>query len=401
MSNGRLLTMAPADGKREVMEMNESTSRDARTQAPARRRFLKGAATVAAAGAATVAMPNISRAQTTVLKMQGAWGATDIFNDMALEYVDRVNKMAGNRLHIEYLIAGAVVRPFSVMDAVHDGILDGGHHVTVYWYGKHKAASLFGTGPYFGWNASQGLAWIHKGGGQELYNELVNEILGLNVVGFFAMPMPTQPLGWFKTKPETADDLRGLKYRTVGLAADVFQDMGMSVAQLPGGEILPAMERGVIDAFEFNNPTSDMRFGAQDVAKNYMLGSYHQATEYFEIIFNKDKFQSLPEEHQAILEYAVEAASTVNLATGLDNYSRDLVALREQHGVQVWRTEQSILDAQLAAWDKVLEGLLQDPFFAKVVESQKEWVKRVVFYELYNAADQRLAYEHFFGSLDI
>jgi TRAP-type mannitol/chloroaromatic compound transport system substrate-binding protein len=376
---------------------------DKSTQAgqPARRRFLKGAAAVAAGGAATVAMPNVSRAQTTVLKMQGAWGATDIFNDMAAEYVERVNKMAGNRLQIDYLLAGSVVKPFSLMDAVHDGVLDAGHHVTVYWYGKHKAASLFGTGPYFGWNAAQGLAWIHQGGGKELYNELIRDILGLNVVGFFAMPMPAQPLGWFRDKPETADDLRGLKYRTVGLAADLFQSMGMSVAQLPGGEILPAMERGVIDAFEYNNPTSDMRFGAQDVAKNYMLGSYHQATEYFEILFNRDRFDSLPEEHQAILEYAAEAASTANFATGLDFYSRDLVTLRDEHEVQVWKTAQSILDQQLTAWDGVLEGLMQEPFFAKVVESQKEWVKRVVYYELYNSADQRRAYEHFFGQLDI
>ena len=356
---------------------------------------------MAGAAAGAIAMPNVSRAQTAVLKMQGAWGSTDIFNEMAMEYVDRVNKMAGNRLKLEYLVAGAVVKPFSVMDAVHDGVLDGGHHVTVYWYGKSKAASLFGTGPYWGWNAQQGLAWIHKGGGKELYNELINDILKLNVVGFFAMPMPTQPLGWFKTKPEGPDDLRGLKYRTVGLAADLFQKMGLSVAQLPGGEILPAMERGVIDAFEFNNPTSDSRFGAQDVSKNYMLGSYHQATEYFEILFNKEKFQSLPAEHQAILEYAAEAASTANLASGLHNYSQDLVKLREQHGVSVYRTASTILDAQLAAWDELLGPLTQDPFFAKVVESQKAWTKRVVFYELYNAADQRLAYEHFFGKLEI
>jgi TRAP-type mannitol/chloroaromatic compound transport system substrate-binding protein len=354
-----------------------------------RRRFLKATTAVAAGGAATIAMPNVSRAQTAVLKMQGAWGAKDIFNDMALEYVDRVNKMSGNRLKIEYLIAGAV----------HDGVLDAGHHVTVYWYGKHKAASLFGTGPYLGWNATQGLAWIHKGGGKELYNELLYDILKVNVVGFFSTPMPTQPLGWFKKKPESVADLKGLKYRTVGLAADLFQKLGMSVAQLPGGEILPAMERGVIDAFEFNNPTSDMRFGAQDVAKNYMMGSYHQATEYFEIAFNKTKFDALPAEHKAILEYAAEAATTSNLATALDVYSKDFFVLQEKHKVKVWRTAQDILDAQMKAWDEVLVDLLKDPFFKKVVDSQKAWVKRVVAYELFNAADQRLAYEHHFGKL--
>jgi TRAP-type mannitol/chloroaromatic compound transport system substrate-binding protein len=368
-------------------------------QAKTRRRFLKAGAVVAAGGAATIAMPNVSRAQTTVLKMQGAWAGTDIFNDMAMEYVDRVNKMSGNRLRIEYLLAGAVVKPFSIMDAVHEGVLDAGHHVTVYWYGKHKAASLFGTGPYLGWNATQGLAWIHKGGGKELYNELIHDILKLNVVGFFSTPMPTQPLGWFKKPIKSVADLKGLKYRTVGLAADLFQKMGLSVAQLPGGEILPAMERGVIDAFEYNNPTSDMRFGAHDVAKNYMMGSYHQATEYFEIVFHKPKFDALPAEHKAILEYAAEAASTANTATALDNYSRDFFVLQEKHGVKVYRTPQDILDAQMKAWDEVLVDLLKDPFFKKVVDSQKAWVKRVVAYELFNAADQRLAYEHHFGKL--
>ena len=384
--------------------MDEETTTmapQAEKPAPSRRKFLTGAAATAAGATAVLAAPNVSRAQTVTLKMQGAWGANDIFNDMAMQYVDRVNAMAGGRLKIEYLIAGAVVKPFSVMDAVHEGVLDAGHHVTVYWYGKNKAASLFGTGPYWGWNAAEGLAWIHAGGGKELYNELINDVLGLNVVGFFAMPMPTQPLGWFKNRIEGPEDLDGLKYRTVGLAADLFQKMGLAVAQLPGGEILPAMDRGVIDAFEFNNPTSDSRFGAQDVAKNYMLGSYHQATEYFEIIVNKDKFNSLPAEHQAILEYAAEAASTANLAIGLDNYSRDLVKLQTEHGVGVWRTPQSVLNAQLKAWDELLPDLMADPFFAKVVESQKAWVDRVVFYELYNAADQRLAYEHFFKQLDI
>ena len=136
------------------------------------------------------------------------------------------------------------------------------------------------------------LAWIQYGGGKDLYRELVQDQLGLPIVGFFALPMPTQPLGWFENAPAAVADMQGLKYRTVGLSADVNQAMGMAVTQLPGGEIIPAMERGVIDAFEFNNPTSDRRFGAQDVVKNYMLGSYHQACECFEIIFNQPFFES-------------------------------------------------------------------------------------------------------------
>src|ERR671924_1032940 len=272
-----------------------------------RRKFLKtGALAAGAAATGTLAMPQVSRAQTTTLRMQGSWGAKDVFNEMAEDYVKRVNKMAGGRLKIDYLVGGSVVHPFQVMDAVHGGQLDAAHTVTVYWYGKHKAASLFGTGPVFGFNANEGLGWIHNGGGKELFEELQTQIMKVNIKSFFVMPMPTQPLGWFK-KPITSEaDLKGLKYRTVGLAADLFQAMGASVAQLPGGEIVPAMERGVIDAFEFNNPTSDMRFGSQDVAKNYMLSSYHQASESFEFIFNRDTFEGLDPDLQAILKYGVE-----------------------------------------------------------------------------------------------
>lgn len=359
-----------------------------------RRKFLKAGA--AGAGAATLGFPMISRAATTTLKMQGSWGAKDIFNEMAEEYVARVNAMSGGSLKIDYLVAGSVVKPFQVQDAVHKGVLDAGHAVTAYWYGKHKAASLFGTGPVFGSNASQILAWIHKGGGKELYRELTQDILGLNTVGFFCMPMPTQPLGWFKAPVKDVEDLKGLKYRTVGLATDIMQGMGLKVTQLPGGEIVPALERGVIEAFEYNNPTSDSRFGAQDVSKVYMMGSYHQAAEFFEITFNKSKFDALPAEHKAILEYAAEAANTANYATAMDNYSRDLQKIIKDDGVNVYRTPQSIMDAQLKSWDKVLEKLNKDPFFKKVVDSQYEWSQRVAFYDLNNSADYRLAFEHYF-----
>ncbi len=248
----------------------------------------------------------------------------------------------------------------------------------------------------FGANASQILAWIHYGGGKELYAELVNDVLGLNTVGFFTMPMPTQPLGWFKGHVKSAADMQGLKYRTVGLATDIMQGMGLKVTQLPGGEIVPALERGVIEAFEFNNPTADSQFGAQDVSKHYHMGSYHQAAEFFEIIFNKDRFDALPDEHKAILEYSAEAANTASYGMAMDTYSKDLQKLINEDGVNVYRTDESIMQAQLNSWDKVLEGLVEDPFFKKVVDSQKAWSERVAFYDLMNAADYKLAYKHYF-----
>jgi TRAP-type mannitol/chloroaromatic compound transport system substrate-binding protein len=375
-----------------------SQTKPATPAAPvSRRKFLTGAA--ATAGATALAAPMISVAQSpVVLKMQGAWSKTDIFNEMAEQYVTRVNEMAGGRLRIDFLVGGAVVKPFEVMDATSKGVLDACHSVPVYWYGKSKVASLFGSGPINGCDAHQTLAWINREG-HKYYDELLAKI-GLDVVGFFAMPMPTQPLGWFKKPLKTAAELRGFKYRTVGLAADLMQELGMKVTQLPGGEIVPAMERGVIDAFEFNNPTSDRRFGAQDVAKNYMMGSYHQAMEFFEIVFNKKKYNSLPKDLQAILKYAAEAASTANFALAMDQYSTDLQELKNKDKVNVIRTPKGIFDAQIKAWDVVAKRLQdEDPFFKKVVESQKAWAKRVAYYHFLNDADYKTGYEHIFGKL--
>jgi len=359
-----------------------------------RRKFLTGA-TAATAGAAITGFPMISVAQApVVLKMQGAWGAKDIFNEMAEQYVKRVNDMAGGRLRIDYLVAGAVVKAFEVMDATSKGVIDACHSVPVYWYGKHKAASLFGTGPVFGNDAHHTIAWFYQGGGKALYDELVQKTLGLNVVGFLNFPMPTQPFGWFRKPIKDAGGLKGLKYRTVGLAADLFQAMGAKVTQLPGGEIVPALERGVIDAFEFNNPTSDMRFGAQDVLKNYMMGSFHQASECFEIVFNKKRFDSLPADLRAILTTGVEAVNSANFWLAMENYSRDLQILKVKHKVNVIKTPRSIMLEQLKAWDKLKAELSKDPINKKIIESQRAWYQRVVYYEQYNAADYRLAFEH-------
>ncbi|MFQ5955739.1 MAG: TRAP transporter substrate-binding protein, partial [Kiloniellales bacterium] len=305
-------------GKKSVKP--ETQRGDGGKPATSRRKFLKTGAAVAAGATAAIAMPNVSRAQTVTLKMQGSWAAADIFNEFATDYIQRVQEMGGGRLKIDYLVSGAVVAYNRVQDACHEGVLDAAHTVPVYWYGKNKAASLFGSGPINGCNAEQTLGWIYYGGGQQLYEELVQKILGLNIVGFFAMPMPTQPLGWFTEKITSFDQVRKLKYRTVGLAADLFQEMGVKVTILGGAEIVPALERGVIDAFEFNNPTSDKSFGAHDVRKVYMLGSYHQAMEFFEIMFNKAKYESLPKEHQAILRYAAEAASCNNYWKAMDRY---------------------------------------------------------------------------------
>jgi TRAP-type mannitol/chloroaromatic compound transport system substrate-binding protein len=374
-------------------------SQDKENKTINRRSFLKGGAAAGALAAGAAAAPAVlagGHSKAVTIKMQSSWPASDIFQEMAKQYCDRVEAMSGGRLKVELLPAGAVVKAFQVLDAVNDGIIDAGHQVPVYWYGKNKAASLFGTGPVFGGNANTMMGWFYKGGGQELYRELTQDMMGLNIVGFMGFPMFPQPFGWFKNEVNTAADLNGFKYRTVGLAADLLQNMGMAVAQLPGGEIVPAMERGVIDAFEFNNPTSDRRFGAADVAKNYYLSSYHQASESFEIIFNRDLFESLDPDLQAILQYGVESASTANTMLALDQYSQDLMELERDEGVKVHRTSKDILKGQIESWDKIIAELEQDPFMKRILDSQRAWVERVGYFEIMAGTDVVTAYEHFF-----
>jgi TRAP-type mannitol/chloroaromatic compound transport system substrate-binding protein len=357
-----------------------------------RRRFLQ----VAGLGtAATIAAPQVSRAQTTTWKFQSTWPNRDIFHEFCNDFAKRVNEMSGGRLKLDVLASGAVVPAFQLQDAVHAGILDGGHGVAAYWYGKNKAFALFGTGPSFGWNANSFLAWMNYGGGYDLYNELQQQILKLNLVGFLSGPMPAQPLGWFKSEVTSADAFKGLKYRTVGLAADLNRQLGAAVTILAGGEIVPALERGVIDGAEFNNPSSDLVLGFPDVSKNLMLQSYHQTGETFELIFNKTKYDALPAELKAIIKYGAEAESADMSWKALDRYSKDLEAIKSR-GVTVKKTPDSVLQVQLDAWDKVIEEFSKDPFFKKVIDSQKAWVQRTYAYERLNEPSREMAYDHFF-----
>ncbi len=361
-----------------------------------RRRFLIGSA--AAVGAAAVGFPMISRAETTTLRFQSTWPSQDIFHEFATDYTRIVNEMSGGRLRLNLLPAGAVVGALQLQDAVIAGALDGGHGVSAYWYGKHKAFSLFGTPPPFGWDAHQFLAWQKYGGGQELYNELLHDIVEVDLVGFLTGPMPTQALGWFKEPIREPGDLRGMRYRTVGLAADLMREFGAAVTIMGGADIVPAMDRGLLDGAEFNNPSSDRLLGFPDVSKVWMLRSYHQDCESFEIIFNRRRFQGLPEELQAILKYASEAASSDMYWKAMRRYPEDLEKMRTEQGVRTYITPDSILEAQLKAWDVVIERESgANPFFKKVIESQRAFCEKTVAFHLEGDTPKEPAYEHFFG----
>src|SRR6516165_8133946 len=257
---------------------------------PTRRNFLKTAA--AAATASAVAAPNVVSAQgVTNMRWQSTWPSKDIFHEFAQDYAKKVNDMSGGDLKIDVLPAGAVVPPFGLLDAVSKGTLDGGHGALVYHYGKQTALALWGSGPAYAMDASMLLAWHKYGGGKELLAKLYSSI-GANVVSFPYAPLYTQPLGWFEKPVTGPDDFKGIKYRTVGISIDLFTAMGAAVNALPGGEIVSAMDRGLLDAAEFNNATSDRVLGFADVSKVCMLQSYHQNAEQLEITFNKTKYDA-------------------------------------------------------------------------------------------------------------
>jgi TRAP-type mannitol/chloroaromatic compound transport system substrate-binding protein len=364
--------------------------------APARRRFLAGAA-AATAGAATLGFPAIVKAQgATSMRWQSTWPAKDIFHEYALDFAKKVNDMTGGDLKIEVLPAGAVVPAFGLLDAVSKGTLDGGHGVLVYHYGKQNALALWGSGPAFGMDANELLAWHKYGGGKELLAKLYASI-GANVVSFPYGPMPTQPLGWFKKPITKADDFKGLKYRTVGISIDVFSGMGAAVNALPGGEIVPAMDRGLLDAAEFNNATSDRILGFPDVSKVCMLQSYHQNAEQFEIMFNKTKYDALPEKIRAIIAYAVEAASADMSWKAVDRYSKDYIELQTKDKVRFFRTPASILQKQLETYDAATKKRADNALFNEIMESQRKFAERVVKWDLDTNVNRTMAYNHYFG----
>ncbi len=362
-----------------------------------RRKFITGAAVVAA-GASTLGFPTIVKAQGPIsMRWQSTWPAKDIFHEYANDFAKKINDMTGGDLRIEVLPAGAVVPAFGLLDAVTKGTLDGGHGVVVYHYGKQAALALWGSGPAFGMDAQQMLSWHKYGGGKELLAKLYASV-GANVVSFPYGPMWTQPLGWFKKPIRAAADLKGLKYRTVGLSVDVFTAMGAAVNALPGGEIVPAMDRGLLDAAEFNNMSSDRVLGFPDVSKVCMLQSYHQNAEQFEILFNKTRYDALPARMKAIIENGVEAASQDVVWKSIDRYSKDYIEMRTKDKVNFYKTPASILQAQLNAYDGVAsKKAAENPLFKEIMESQRAFAERVVRWDFDNNVDRHMAYDHYYS----
>ena len=362
-----------------------------------RRSFLSKAA-AGTAGAAALGFPMISVAESPItMRWQSTWPAKDIFHEYAQDFASRVNGMAGGRLKIEVLPAGAVVKAFDLLDAVSKGTLDGGHGVVAYWYGKNSAVALWGSGPAYGMDPNMVLAWHNYGGGKQMLDDIYKS-LNLDVQSFLYGPMPTQPFGWFKKPVTKAEDVKGMKFRTVGLAVDIYKDMGVAVNPLPGGEIVPAIDRGLIDGAEFNNASSDRLLGFPDVSKVCMLQSFHQCSEQFEILFNKKKYDSLPAELKTIINHSVEAASADMSWKAIDRYSKDYIEMQEKQGVKFYKTPDAILRRQLEAWDKIVAAKsAENPTFKKVNDSMREFAQRACRWQNDTLVDYKMAYNHFFA----
>jgi TRAP-type mannitol/chloroaromatic compound transport system substrate-binding protein len=370
---------------------------EASNAARSRRKFLKAASAAAVAGA-TLGFPMISKGQASPISMrfQSTWPSKDIFHEFAQDYAKKINDMTGGELKVEVLPAGAVVPAFGLLEAVSKGTLDGGHGVLAYHYGKQNALALWGSGPAFGMDGNMLLSWHKYGGGKELLQKLYASI-GANVVSYLYGPHPTQPLGWYKKPITKVEDFKGMKYRTVGISIDLFTGMGAAVNALPGGEIVPAMDRGLLDAAEFNNASSDRALGFPDVSKVCMLQSYHQNAEQFEVTWNKTKYDALPDKIRAILNNVAEAASADMTWKAIDRYSQDYVALQIKEKVKFYKTPDAILQKQLEIFDQVIAKRKDNALFQEIIESQRKFAERTVRWDLDTYVNRRMAYNYYFG----
>ena len=367
---------------------------NASSKTAAKRRFLRAAAL---AGATAVAAPSVVRAQAPVtLRMQSAWPAKDIFHEFATDYAKKVGEISGGRLQIQMLPAGTVVGGLQVVDAVSTGTLDGGHAVPGFWFGKNTAFGLYGAGPNFGMDANQLLGWIYNGGGDKLYAE-IQAAARLNIHSFMYGPVPTEPLGWFKKEVRTLADLKGLKYRTAGLAVPMMAALGLSPVQMAPGDVVPAMDRGLLDAAEFANASGDRLLGFPDVAKFYYQRSFHMANNVFELMINAKRYEALPAELKSVMKVAADACSAEMSWKAMDRMSTDYIELQTKQGVRAIKTPPAILDAQLKAWDGVIQKFSgENALFAKVVDAQRAWARRVVFWADEVTVSSEQAYRHFF-----
>jgi TRAP-type mannitol/chloroaromatic compound transport system substrate-binding protein len=319
--------------------------------------------------------------QTRVLKMQATWPSSLTLYENFTYWAERVDKLSGGALKIETMPAGQVVPAFEVLDATHKKVIDGAHAWAGYWTGKNKASILFTGGPggTFGMDMIDAIGWMHNGGGLQLYQEFYQKELKLNIVAFPILPSGPQAFGWFNKPIEKISDMKGMKCRQTGIAGEIWQRLGFTVVNMPGGEIIPSAQRGVIDCAEWVGGVEDLRLGFQNVWKYHYSPGVHENVTMGEIVFNKDVWDSLKPQEQEWIKSAANEAFLVWWTKWQKQNADALIELQEKHGVQVLTTPAEILREFLRGWDALAaEESAKNPFFKKVLESQKAYASAVV-----------------------
>ena len=319
------------------------------------------------------------------IRIQTAVPAASIYFELLKKFGDRVQKMSNNRLVIEVLPDGAVVPAFEILDAVDKGVVEGGYAWTHYWSGKNPAAGLFSNpmaGAGVGLDQLSHVAWIFEGGGYDLYRKLYQDVLKVKVEPLFVQPMGPDPLGWFKRPIQNTADFKKMKYRAPpGITGEIFKEMGVSAVALPGGEIVPAAQRGTIDAAEWIGPADDMNLGLQTVWKNYYLQGLHQSTDIGEVLINKGVWDKLPPDLQEIMRTAAMASMTETYTYNVYRNAQAIIKLRDQFKVTIHDTPRDFYPEFVRATNVVLDRYAQkDPFFKEVLDSQRNFAKVVVPY---------------------
>lgn len=319
-----------------------------------------------------------------VLKMQATWPASLTLYENFLMWAERVDKLSGGSLKIEAMPAGQVVPAFEVLDATSKHVLDGAHAWGGYWTGKDKTSILFTGGPggTFGMDYTDYIGWMYYGGGLELYQEFYQKQLKLNVVVFPILPSGPQAFGWFKKPIQTIEDMKGMKCRQTGIAGEVWQAMGFTVVNMPGGEIIPSAQRGVIDCAEWVGGVEDLRLGFQNVWKYHYSPGVHENTTVGELLINGDVWKSLNQQQQEIIKSAANETFLIWHAKWQRQNADALKEMQEKHGVQILRTPPEILIAFMKKWDELAAvEAAKNPFFKKVHDSQRAYASLVVPYK--------------------
>jgi TRAP-type mannitol/chloroaromatic compound transport system substrate-binding protein len=344
--------------------------------------------TQAFAGALAAAFVFVAQAQqpqqaaaSKTLKMQSTWPASLTLQDNFRYFAERVDKLTSGQLKIEALAAGQIVPPFEVLDATHKKVLDGAHAVSYYWVGKSKAATLFSSTPAgpFGMDTIDFMGWLYEGGGLDLWWDFYTKELKLNVIAFPILPAGPQAFGWFKRPIKNLADFKGMKCRQTGIVAEIFQKMGMTTVNMPGGEIIPSAQRGVIDCAEWVGGIEDLRLGLPQVWKYHYTPGMHEPSVVGELMINTEVWKGLsPQQQEVVRSTTVE--TFLRWWVRWQKQNADAIEeMRTKHGVQILRTPPDILIEFLKTWDLMAkEESEKNPFFKKVLESQREYASKVV-----------------------